>query len=116
MAQSIKIKDLINTRLANNYGGWIYCDSCNQTIGYLCYVTYQSIELEYTCKCGSHGSIRIIMDDDSMPIHSDEKLISIKNRLCCPNDGAPLMTILNQKLDNRSYKIICKNCNQEYNE
>jgi hypothetical protein len=59
MAEILKMKKLINTRLANNYGGWIYCSSCNQTIGYLCYVAYQSIFLEYSCKCGSKGRIHI---------------------------------------------------------
>src|SRR5690242_493858 len=53
MAQKLLKKELVNTKLANNYGGWIYCSGCNQTIGYLCYVTYGSIIMEYSCKCGN---------------------------------------------------------------
>ena len=37
MARVLKNKELINTRLATNYGGWIYCNNCNENIGYLCY-------------------------------------------------------------------------------
>lgn len=44
MARVVKGKELINTRLAANYGGWIYCDGCQENIGYLCYSTYDSIK------------------------------------------------------------------------
>ena len=29
MARILKSKELVNTRLATNYGGWMYCDKCN---------------------------------------------------------------------------------------
>ena len=29
MARTVKNKKLENTRLATNYGGWMYCDKCN---------------------------------------------------------------------------------------
>jgi hypothetical protein len=114
MAQKLKTKELVNTKLANNYGGWIYCGSCNQTIGYLCYVTYQSVKFEYRCKCGNCGSMRLEMSDGIEPIVSSKPLITIKNRLCCPEEEAPLITILQQKLQNSSCNIICKNCNHQY--
>ena len=28
MARVLKNKQLVNTRLATNYGGWMYCDKC----------------------------------------------------------------------------------------
>ena len=37
MARIVKTKELKNTRLATNYGGWTYCDTCGANIGYLCY-------------------------------------------------------------------------------
>ena len=46
-------------RLANTYGGWIYCGECDGSIGYLCYVTYDEVRFGYTCACGGHGSMRI---------------------------------------------------------
>ena len=33
MARVLKNKKLINIRLATNYGGWMYCDKCNENIG-----------------------------------------------------------------------------------
>ena len=53
MARVVKNKELLNTRLATNYGGWMYCDKCNENIGYLCYATYDRLELKYKCNCGS---------------------------------------------------------------
>lgn len=116
MGQIIKTKDLVNTKLANNYGGWIYCNSCNQTIGYLCYITYCCFTMEYICKCGNNGSMKIKMEDKMEPIPSTKALTRIKNRLCCPEDQSPLITILNKKLNYFSYKIVCNNCNHEYCE
>ena len=54
MARIPKVKELINTRLASTYGGWIYCDYCGQNIGYLCYVTYDHFTFDYQCHCGHH--------------------------------------------------------------
>ena len=40
IARVVKNKELVNTRLATNYDGWMYCDKCDENIGYLCYSTY----------------------------------------------------------------------------
>ncbi len=47
MARTIKSKELTRTRLAANYGGWMYCTECNENIGYLCYATYDKLILHY---------------------------------------------------------------------
>ena len=114
MAQKLIAKELVNTRLANNYGGWIYCDVCSQTLGYLCYVTYNNVKLEYKCNCGNRGSLHLAVKDTENTIISSKKLVVIKNRLCCPEDHLPLITVLKQKLDFFSYQIVCKECNQEF--
>ena len=49
MPRVLKTKELINTRLATNYGGWMYCNQCNENIGYLCYSTYDKLKLKYCC-------------------------------------------------------------------
>ena len=46
MARILKNKELVNTKLATNYGGWMYCDTCNENIGYLCYSTYTNVIVE----------------------------------------------------------------------
>lgn len=116
MTLTLKTKELVNTKLANNYGGWIYCSSCNQTIGYLCYVAYHHVTMEYNCKCGSKGSVRIEKEGAGETIPSPRTLTIVKNRSCCPECQAPLITILKQKMEHYSYKIVCKNCNHEYSE
>lgn len=114
MARSVKEKILENTRLATNYGGWMYCDKCNENIGYLCYATYDKVELTYTCNCGSRGSVRIDFEDSKKGSISNDELIIIKNRFCCPKDHEPLITILDKKIANYEMKITCKSCEKIY--
>ena len=114
MAQKIKRKELVNTELANTYGGWIYCGGCKQTIGYLCYVTYDNFNLKYECKCGNVGEIILESEDFITPKPSDKPLTIIKNRLCCPEDLSPLITVLSKKLNSYSCEVVCKWCNKKY--
>jgi hypothetical protein len=116
MSRVPKTKELVNTRLASGYGSWFYCNSCNNNIGYLCYVTYDSFELEYTCKCGSRGSMYINFAERDDATESPEKLITIKNRLCCPNDKSPIFTLMTRKLDYYKYEVQCAECNMRYKE
>ncbi len=114
MARAVKDKELVNTRLASNYGGWVYCDSCNENIGYLCYSTYDRLELEYKCNCGSIGSILLDFEDSKTGQDCSDELVIIKNRFCCPNDNEPLITILDKKVANYEMKITCKSCGAIY--
>ncbi len=116
MSRIPKTKELKNTRLASGYGGWVYCESCNKTIGYLCYVTYDKFELSYECKCGRCGSMHIAFDDDVSARLSENKLVIVKNRLCCPSDQSPLFTLLDKNLESYKYEVVCKACNTKYME
>ncbi len=115
MAQKIRYKKISNTTLANEYGGWIYCNGCGNTIGYLCYVTYGRFCFRYHCRCGNEGSIFIEKDDAA-----EEKLtggkepVIIKNRFCCTEDSSPLVTILSKKIEYYSFDIVCKECGKQY--
>ena len=114
MARVLKSKELVNTRLATNYGGWMYCDKCNENIGYLCYSTYDRLELKYKCKCGSQGSVILDFEDSKAGQECNDELIIIKNRFCCSKDNEPLITILNKKVTSYEMKITCKSCNKTY--
>lgn len=114
MARKPVNKELIHTRLASTYGGWIYCEHCGENIGYLCYVTYDHFIFNYKCQCDSEGSLQIAFDDLVDTKISHEPLISIKNRLCCPHDLSPLLTVLDQKLLSYQYKIDCVCCKTTY--
>ena len=116
MARVLKNKELVNTRLATNYGGWTYCDKCNENIGYLCYSTYDKLELEYKCNCGSHGSAILDFEDSNIGENCSDELVMIKNRLCCPKDKEPLITLLDKKVESYKMKITCKLCESIYNK
>lgn len=116
MARTPQTKLLENTRLANTYGGWIYCENCGKNIGYLCYVTYNHFYFNYKCKCGTCGKMQIDFEEQNLIKVSESKLIIIKNRLCCPHDQSPLFTILEKNLDSYFYKIECVKCNTIYME
>ncbi len=116
MARDLKTKELKNTRLATNYGGWMYCDCCNENIGYLCYSTYDRINFEYLCSCGSRGSIFIDFLDSRDGSVSERELVTIKNRLCCPKTDDPLITILDKKLSSYQLQITCKSCGTIYHK
>lgn len=114
MARVIKNKELVNTRLATNYGGWMYCEKCNENIGYLCYSTYDRVELKYTCNCQSQGTVLLDFADSKEGKNCSNELILIKNRFCCPKDNEPLITILDKKVVNYELKITCKDCSNIY--
>lgn len=116
MARTLQRKALENTRLANNYGGWIYCEGCNKTIGYLCYVTYDLFSFHYTCQCGSSGSVCLMFMDECKVAIASQPMVMVKNRLCCPVDESPLVTILVKKLAVYQCEIVCKSCHIKYQE
>ena len=114
MSRTTKAKSLINSRLATNYGGWMYCDKCNTNIGYLCYATYDEIDFNYQCQCGNRGQIHINFIDSEKGQPTTEELTTIKNRLCCNADSSPLITILEKKLVNYELNVTCKSCHKIY--
>lgn len=114
MGRVLKNKELVNTRLATNYGGWMYCNGCNENIGYLCYSTYDRLELKYKCNCGSQGSAVLDFEDSNIGKDSKDELIIIKNRFCCAKDNEPLITILDKKVESYEMKITCKSCGNIY--
>lgn len=116
MARILKNKELVNTRLATSYGGWMYCNNCNENIGYLCYSTYDRLELRYKCNCGSNGMILLDFEDSKLGKKCSDELVIIKNRLCCPHDSEPLITILDKKVISYEMQIACKSCDNVYDK
>ena len=114
MSRAPKTKILIRTRLGSKYGSWFYCENCGKSIGYLCYVTYDSFKFNYRCKCGGQGSMHIDFQDVSSQNTEDRNLIVIKNRRCCPIDNSPLFTILENNLDSYHYEVACNKCKKIY--
>ena len=113
MARTPVIRELNGAGIANAYGGWLYCGHCGGSVGYLCYVTYDNLRLDFECECGGTGSVRIAFGDVKNP-RSGGKLVPVKNRQCCPDDGSPLITILDKKLKSYCCEIDCAACGAKY--
>lgn len=107
-------KEIENGRLLKKNGSWMYCDKCNNTVGYLCYSTYQSVKFNFQCKCGSSGSFNLKYATDLNAIKSSKQLTKNKNRLCCPNDESPLFSIADKNIEKLDYAIVCKECGCEF--
>lgn len=116
MSRKPTTKELEDTRLANSYGGWIYCGQCGKTVGYLCYVTYDSFRFEYQCKCGGYGRMHLAFREADAAPESDRRLNCIKNRLCCPADESPLFSVLEKNLEHYQYEAVCSKCGAKYRE
>lgn len=116
MARVPILKTLDSTRLASGHGGWIYCESCGENIGYLCYVTYDDFRFRYTCQCGACGSMHLAFADSSGVPDSGDALVTVRNRFCCPNDQSPLFTVLHKKLASYTCEVVCAACKRKYIE
>ncbi|PYG88011.1 hypothetical protein LY28_01721 [Ruminiclostridium sufflavum DSM 19573] len=108
-------KKIINGRLACNYGGWMYCNECGNTVGYLCYSTYSYFKYNFKCNCGCEGSFELIENKDSKS-NSDMPLLIKKNRLTCPVDESPLFSIVNKNVSSYSFEVTCNKCMTSYKE
>lgn len=107
-------KTITNGRMLKNTGSWMYCNKCDKTVGYLCYSTYQSFRFEFLCNCGNSGTFDLAYESDEKIIKSEIPLKIMKNRLCCPNDDAPLFSIVKKHIKHYSYSIVCNKCHNIY--
>ena len=107
-------KILTNTRLLKDYASWIYCEGCGKTVAYLCYVAYDRFDFEYKCNCQNVGCVHIEFENEHPIAMSAEPFTAIKNRLCCPDDNSPLVTVIDKNLQEYKLSVVCNKCNTEY--
>jgi len=108
-------REIKKGRLLKKNGSWMYCEKCNKTVGYLCYSSYSEFMFEFSCKCGSKGLFYLCCED-VVGKKSNRPLKKLKNRLCCPEDGLPLFTIVEKNIKSVRYKITCKECSSLYSD
>lgn len=114
MARKLNRKEVEKARLLKEYASWVYCTQCNNTVAYLCYVTYDLFDFSFTCNCGSKGHVHLEFEPTQQKKKSNLELIEIKNRLCCPNDQSPLITIVEKNVTDYHYEIDCNTCGTIY--
>ena len=108
-------KKIINGRMLKNYGSWMYCDSCNKTVGYLCYTTYDYFQFKFVCNCGNRGSFELGVKPAKLKLF-DKALRLKKSRLVCPNDQSPLFSIVDKNVSKCSFQVVCKSCSYSFNK
>ncbi len=89
------------------------CDNCSNTVGYLCYTTYEYFSFSFKCNCGSKGSFEL-GEKSVSNIKLGNNLLLIRNRLCCSFDQAPLFSVVDKNLKEYSYEVQCNKCFSNY--
>ena len=115
MGRTPETKGLHNARLLKDYASWVYCTFCNQTVAYLCYTAYDLFDFTFTCQCGCEGRVHIRFPHSS-PKESAQPLALIKNRFCCPNDNAPLFSLVVKNLAQYTTRVVCNHCNTSFRQ
>jgi hypothetical protein len=107
-----------NSRLLKNYGSWLYCTSCNKTVAYICYTTYQWVRISFQCSCGSEGNLELkeagAIIAEQIRHDCDHKLIMKNNRYCCPVDEEPLFSVVTKQVTMFEYEVSCLKCKISY--
>ncbi|MFH2060745.1 MAG: hypothetical protein ABIJ59_17855 [Pseudomonadota bacterium] len=107
-------KHIENGRMLKKTGSWLYCNQCNKTVGYLCYSTYQNFDFSFHCNCGNNGLFSLSFETEQNIQESKDELLLKKNRFCCPNDEAPLFSIVDKHIEAYSYSVTCNKCYSQF--
>ena len=105
-----------NAHYLKGHASWLYCDSCNKTVAYLCYVTYRYFRFDFTCACGCRGFVENRYEGaDLSGIAAGEPIRSATNkRYCCAMDESPLFSPVPKNLKAYSAEIVCRECGVRY--
>ena len=120
-----KDKPIIKTENAHflkGHASWLYCDNCNKTVAYLCYVTYSYFLFSFECSCGSHGKVENsyceVDGTNKIDLENLKTGALINNssnkRFCCANDDSALFSAVSKNLKSYSGEIVCKECDTKY--
>ncbi|MDL2318576.1 hypothetical protein LJC74_05825 [Eubacteriales bacterium OttesenSCG-928-A19] len=105
-----------NAHYLKGHASWLYCDKCNKTVAYLCYVTYRYFHFSFECSCGCHGWVENSygeIDLQSLPMGEVVRSTTNK-RYCCANDEAALFSPVPKNLQAYKAQIVCNQCNTRY--
>ena len=106
-----------NTHFLKGHASWLYCDGCNKTVAYLCYVTYRYFRFSFTCACGHTGWVENQYDgiDNLSDLPTGQlKQGGANKRYCCGNDESALFSPVPKNLKNYDAEVVCKTCGTKY--
>lgn len=102
-----------NGKMLKNSGSWMYCSQCGNTVGYLCYTTYTSFRLTSVCICGATNCFELAYEKVNKSA-VNTPLLTVKNRLCCPEDRSPLFSVSRKNLKDYTCEVVCNKCGIKY--
>ena len=105
-----------NAHFLKGHASWLYCDNCNKTVAYLCYVTYRYFRFSFTCNCGTKGSVENSygeLDMSKLPVGELERSGANK-RFCCSKDKSALFSPVPKNLKSYEAEVVCKDCDTRY--
>jgi len=105
-----------NSHFLKRHASWLYCDNCNKTVAYLCYITYKYFRFSFTCSCGCQGSVENKYGDIDLSKLTTGELVQspINKRFCCPNDESSLFSPVAKNLESYTAEIVCKKCDTRF--
>ena len=109
-----------NAHFLKGYASWLYCDNCNKTVAYLCYVTYRYFKFSFVCSCGCEGEVENFYSYDHSCVDLAEMSVgkltigAANKRFCCEKDGSSLFSPVPKNLKSYNAEIVCKVCDTLY--
>jgi len=105
-----------NAHFLKGHASWLYCDQCNKTVAYLCYVTYRYFYFSFACGCGCCGHVENKYGDtDLASLPTGELTRNAANkRYCCVHDDSALFSPVPKNLKSYGAEVVCKQCNTRY--
>ena len=105
-----------NAHFLKGHASWLYCDACNQTVAYLCYVTYRYFRFSFTCACGCKGMAENAYGEVDLQAMSEGELVrsEANKRFCCAKDESALFSPVPKHLRSYSAVVVCKACDTRY--
>ena len=105
-----------NAHFLKGHASWLYCDHCNGTVAYLCYVTYRYFRFSFICSCGGHGFVENRFGEIDLQALPAEELIRspVNKRYCCARDELALFSPVPKNLQAYSAEVVCKQCDTRY--
>lgn len=105
-----------NTHYLKGHASWLYCDGCNKTVAYLCYVTYRYFRFSFTCACGCKGRVENRYGDvdlERLPTGTLARSAANK-RYRCAHDDSALFSPVSKNLKSYEAEVVCKQCDTRY--
>ncbi|MDH6367915.1 MULTISPECIES: hypothetical protein [unclassified Breznakia] len=116
MAKEIPTVLADQAHFLKGHASWLYCDSCNKTVAYLCYVTYRYFRFSFTCSCGASGSVENRFGDidlNKLALGTLQRS-EVNKRYICEKDASALFSVVPKNIQSYKATVVCASCDTRY--